>query len=496
MVLERDLAYVNDQELWQDQDRFRLVLENLHDYAVIMADSAGDISYWNSGARNLFGYAPDEAIGRPLADLFGQHERARGAAEREMENAARNGNADNECMMARKDGTEFMASGSLSGIFGKEHRLLGYVKVLRDQTDRQKLQEELQSYRARLEFAQSVSRIGTFEWDIETNAEIWSEALYHIYDIPTGKIIGNYHDWLQLVHPDDVARVEAAFAESIHYRKDLSIENRILVRNGFRWVDCRGRAVYDERGKPLRMIGLQVDITERKEAEQALQRANRDLEQFASIASHDLQEPLRTVSSYLTLLEREAALGDKAKQYLSRAVDGAKRMQSLVRSLLEMARIERGDLFIELVDLNDVLREVLENLGQRIQEANATIKIDELPSIYAHRDHMVRLWQNIISNSIKYRKPDVKAAIHVHASRRNQLEWLFTISDNGIGIPREHHHDIFEMFRRLHGHDEYSGFGIGLGVCKKIVERHHGSIWIDSEPERGTTVLFTLPAHD
>jgi PAS domain S-box-containing protein len=495
MPLKADLAYASDHDLWRDHDRFRLVLESLVDHAVILTDASGLITYWNLGAENIFGRACVDAVGQSIAFIFTEEDRRNGRVQREMEEATAHGETDDECVLVGKDGKPFNGSGTLSAIFGKDHILLGFIKIVRDQSDRRRLEEELTSYRARLEFAQSAARMGNFEWDIETDAELWNQTLYKIYEIPTGKIIAKYKDWLDLVHPQDVPRVEAAFAEAIHFHKDLAIENRIIVPGGYRWVDCRGRAIYDERGKPLRLVGIQLDITERKEAEEALRRANDDLDQFAAIAAHDLQEPLRMVRSYLSLLEvRNPDLEERSKQYLTHAADGAGRMQSMIRSLLELARIDRGELRLDPIDLRDVIQEVLENLGQRIVEAQATVEVQELPSVLANRDHMVRLFQNLIGNSVKYRSADAPPLIRISAVRSSQYEWQFSIADNGIGIAREHHQDIFDMFRRLHGVGEYQGFGIGLTICKRIIERHHGSIWINSEPGLGTTVHFTIPS--
>ncbi len=235
------------------------------------------------------------------------------------------------------------------------------------------------------------------------------------------------------------------------------------------------------------------DISDRKKAEKELKRSNEELQRFAHIASHDLREPLRMISSYLGLLEKkyQGKLDEKADEYIGFAVDGAERMQQLIDDLLAYSRVEtKGKEFTD-VDMNEVLATVLNDLRKSIEETGASITDDHLPAVLADRAQMILLLENIIGNSIKFR--DVAAPqIHV-SSESKEADWVFSVKDNGIGISLEYHEKIFEVFQRLHTKEEYEGTGIGLAVAKKIVERHGGRIWVESEEGKGSTFYFTIP---
>lgn len=255
--------------------------------------------------------------------------------------------------------------------------------------------------------------------------------------------------------------------------------------------------------KPL-LIGTGVDISERILAEEALavkaaelERSNEELEQFAYVASHDLQEPLRMVASYLQLLDRRYSdkLGQDAREFIDFAVDGATRMKRLINDLLVYSRVgTSGDPFTS-TDLDDVLDKVLVNLTATIRENHAIITFDGLPAVLSDETQMIQLFQNLIGNAIKFRQPEVPPHIHIEAEQKNGV-WEFSVADNGIGFDLQFSERIFVIFQRLHGKDEYSGTGIGLAISKRIIERHGGKIWAESQPGLGTTFYFTLPISD
>ena len=238
------------------------------------------------------------------------------------------------------------------------------------------------------------------------------------------------------------------------------------------------------------------DVTERVRAEQELARSNAELEQFAYVASHDLQEPLRMVASYTQLLARRYGdkLDDDAREFIAFAVDGVTRMQALINDLLAFSRVGTRGEAPERTDTAAIVDRVLLNLGPAIEEGGAAVTRDELPVVYADPGQLNQVFQNLIANALKFRQPDEPPRVHVSA-RRDAGEWIFSVSDNGIGISPEFADRIFVLFQRLHSRSEYPGTGIGLAICKKVVERHGGRIWVESEPGRGTTFLFTIPDH-
>lgn len=238
---------------------------------------------------------------------------------------------------------------------------------------------------------------------------------------------------------------------------------------------------------------LKEEIEARKRVEAELKRSNIELERFTSVASHDLREPLRTIGSYIQLLERDlkGKLGTDALQYLEFVLKASARMRNLIDDLLSYAGVGRKQEEPKPVDCDDVLRTVLSNLKTLIEESHAEITCSPLPTILANKQEMVSLFQNLISNSIKYRS-DKTPKIHIQSERKNN-EWLFSVRDNGIGIAPEDKEKIFVVFQRLHTQVEYTGTGIGLAICQKIVEAHGGKIWVESKIGSGSSFYFTLP---
>ncbi len=261
------------------------------------------------------------------------------------------------------------------------------------------------------------------------------------------------------------------------------------------------RVVRDESGNTLYYEGSVEDISARKRAEDRLratmadlERSNRELEQFAYAASHDLQEPLRMVSSYTQLLARRyrGQLDQDADEFISYAVDGAERMQRLINDLLAYSRVGTRGRAFQTTDCEQALQQALANLQTAIEESGAIVTHDPLPTVVADQSHLTQVFQNLVGNALKFRS-SVPPSIHVGVQEKSG-HWLFWVSDNGIGIDPEYHERIFVIFQRLNAGDKYPGTGIGLALCKNIVERHGGRIWVESQPGQGATFYFTIPA--
>jgi signal transduction histidine kinase len=235
---------------------------------------------------------------------------------------------------------------------------------------------------------------------------------------------------------------------------------------------------------------------EHRHSQEELARSNRDLEQFAYVASHDLQEPLRMVATYTQLLaERyQGKLDENADKYIHYAVEGALRMQTLVQDLLAFSRVGRQGTEFKLIECRAAVEMALKNLHAAIQESGAGINCESLPALVADGSQLVQVFQNLIGNAIKFRGGS-KPVIRVQAEKRVR-EWIFSVADNGIGIAAEHAEIVFVIFQRLHTRAEYPGSGIGLAICQKIIERHGGRIWVESEPGKGSTFFFNLPGVD
>jgi PAS domain S-box-containing protein len=307
----------------------------------------------------------------------------------------------------------------------------------------------------------------------------------------------------EVSHPEDRDLTDAQRARVHHGELDSVRFEKRYIKNGgsIVWVDLAVALARDEHGHPRYEVALFEDITNRKNAEAALReaheelkRSNAELEQFAYVASHDLQEPLRMVSSYTQLLMRR--YGDKldgdAKEFTAFIVDGATRMKQLIEDLLAYSRVGARDKNFKPVDAESSLKRALTNLRAAIQDSGTTVTQDKLPTIPCDEVQLAQLFQNLIGNALKFRKPDAAPAVHVGAADNGE-EWEFTVRDNGIGIEPQYFERIFMVFQRLHNKDEYPGTGIGLAIVKKVVERHGGRIWVQSQLGAGATFHFTMP---
>jgi light-regulated signal transduction histidine kinase (bacteriophytochrome) len=247
------------------------------------------------------------------------------------------------------------------------------------------------------------------------------------------------------------------------------------------------------------IISVTHDITERKQAEEKLrifadelEKKNKELEQFAYIVSHDLQAPLITIGGYLRLLERryKEKLDSKAEEFIANSIEGTVQMQSLIRNLLDYARVDTRSMDFEQIDATVILNQALANLNALLDESDAVVNYDTLPEVTADPVLLSQVFQNLIGNAIKFRGKE-PPCINLSAKKEDR-KWLFSVSDNGIGIPHEQTDRIFEVFQRSHDKNKYHGTGIGLAICKKIIEHHGGRIWVESEPGKGSTFFFTI----
>lgn len=346
----------------------------------------------------------------------------------------------------------------------------------------------------------------TFDW------EFWLSPEGRIrYISPSAAAITGYPaqvdqdiaDFLrQVVHPDDLEARLTHVQEELRDQRPGEMEFRIIRADGeVRWIHHVCRAMYDPQGRFLGSRGSNRDVTKRKRTEDELQRtaeelarSNKDLEQFAYVASHDLQEPLRMVAGYLELLadRYRGKLDEKADKYINYAVDGAIRMSGLIQDLLAYSRVHtRGEKMRE-TSMEEALEIALKSLAPAIEESGAMIHHDPLPLVRADRTQLYQLFQNLIGNALKFRSAEVRPEVRIGVLRE-EARWLVSIADNGIGFDDRYQEKMFLIFQRLHSRAQFPGTGMGLAICKRIIERHGGQIWANSRPGQGATIYFTLP---
>ncbi len=352
----------------------------------------------------------------------------------------------------------------------------------------------------RLQLALRAGRMGIWHWDVVADRVTCSDQVERIFGLQ-GAAPLTRAGFIDLIHEDDRATVASTFVRALQQRAEFLAEFRVRVGDSLRWVTHKGQVFSDGDGKPVRMSGVCMDVTVRHEVDEAMAQhsdqltaSNAELEQFAYIASHDLQEPLRMVTSYLALLKRRFGdqLDAKAGDYIGFAVDGAQRMMALINDLLAYSRAGRGrERPATTVPSQQAVIEAINNLRATVAEAGATVTHQDLPQLRMHHLQLVQLFQNLIGNALKFRG-DRPPTVDI-AAERGQNEWIVHVRDNGIGIAAEHHHRIFEVFQRLHARGQYAGTGIGLAICKKIVERIGGRIWVTSSGGPGATFSLAIP---
>jgi PAS domain S-box-containing protein len=371
-----------------------------------------------------------------------------------------------------------------------------------DMQELRRLNAEVQASERRYALAQRAANIGSWDWDVTTGTLHWSDRIEPLFGFEPGGFAGTYAAFLECVHPEDRSLVQDAVNTCLEARGDYNLEHRIIWPDGtVRWLAEIGDVLRSEDGAPLRMMGIVQDVTARKEAETNLQRyasaleaSNQELQHFAYVVSHDLREPLRMVKSYLGLLQRRyrEQLDDKADEFIYYAVDGAERMERLIKDLLSYARVETRGRDPVPTDAEEVLGRVLHTLQFKCAACGAEVTHDPLPSVMADPTQLEQLFQNLIGNALKFQCEGQPPRVHIAVEEQGEV-WRFAVQDNGIGIPCDQICRLFQIFQRLYTREEYEGTGIGLAICKKIVERHGGRIWVESEVGEGSTFYFTLP---
>jgi PAS domain S-box-containing protein len=475
-------------------ERLRLVVEACPS-GMVMTDADGRIVLVNAEAERLFGYAREELFGKSIDVLVPAAVRAghgKHRADFVARPEARRMGIGRDLYGVRKNGTQMPIEIGLNPIRTSDGLMI--LSAITDITER-KLAEE----RFRLVVEASPSGMIMTNPDgriVLVNAE--TERLFgYLRDELIGKPI-------EMLVPPRIRSEHIRFRDAFHARPEarsmgIGRDLHIVRKDGTELpVEIGLNPIRTHEG--MMVLSAIIDISERKRAIQALakrsdelQRSNADLEQFAYVASHDLQEPLRMVASYTELLSEHLAggLDDKAEKYIHYAVDGAKRMQQLVKDLLAYSRAGTQGRTLRPIKSEIVVKNVIASLKVAIEESRAEIVCDNLPIVHADAVQLGQVFQNLVGNALKFHD-ERPPHLHIGAVRENG-EWVFSVKDDGIGIDREYAERVFQMFQRLHERGRYSGSGIGLAIAKKIVERHGGRIWFESELEKGTTFYFTIP---
>lgn len=381
-----------------------------------------------------------------------------------------------------------------------------------DITDRIQAERTLKESVERFEIITRATNDAIWDYEVEKGRLFRGYGFMTMFGHETGYTNAEHLELLQMAHPDDRNWLSEQFTSM--FQKECTdtnweVEYRLCRADGtYAYVIERAVFIRNADGEVVRIVGATSDLTHRHEYEESLKKlnselernvrklalSNQDLEQFAYVTSHDLQEPLRMVSSFLTLLEKRYGhqLDEIALQYIHFATDGAKRMRQIILDLLDLSKVGNYDEPTTSVSLNEVVSETLSLYRRLITEKDAVISVGDLPIVTYYRTPIAQIFQNLVSNAIKYSKKGEAPHIEIKAIEHN-LEHEIVISDNGIGISPEYHDTVFVLFQRLNTESEYSGTGIGLPIVKKILDRLGGRIWVDSDEGKGSKFHFTIP---
>jgi PAS domain S-box-containing protein len=489
-------------ETKESEAKYRGLLEAAPD-AMVVVNQAGEIVLLNLQAEKQFGYYRDELLGQQVKNIIPE-----GFAERLISDETRSA-ADAlaqqigtgiELSARRKDGSEFPIEIMLSPLENAEGILV--TAAIRDISVRKAAEEHLAQMEGRYR--------GLLEAAPDAMVVVNQAGEIVILNLQAEKQFGYYRDELLGQQVKNI--IPEGFAERLITDGTRTAADALAQQIGT-GIELAGRRK-DGSEFPIEIMlsplenaeGILVtaairNITERRKSEvhlvktaEELKRSNDQLEQFAYVASHDLQEPLRMVASYTQLLSRryEGRLDSDADEFIAYAVDGCNRMQGLIRDLLAYSRSGTETKLLREVSAETALHEALANLHVTIEESNAIVTHDLLPALTTDDTQLVQVLQNLIGNAIKYRGA-ATPHVHVSAKKNGGKEWIFSVRDNGLGIAPQYFERIFIIFQRLHGRQEFNGTGIGLAICKKIVERLGGRIWVESQPEKGSTFYFSLP---
>lgn len=489
-----------EESVRRSDDRYRLLLDGVQDHAIFALDSEGRVASWNSGAERIKGYTAEQILGRSFACFFSAEDISRDWPAEILRRTAATGRYEEEGLRVRRDGSRFLAHLSFTALRDASGLLQGFSEFSHDLTERS---ESEAKYRGLLEAAPDAMVV------VDPTGKIV------LLNRQTERLFGYLRD--ELVSQPITNLVSEGFADrlladALRSEKDeraqqigAGLELTGRRKNGSVFpIEVMLSPLASSQG--ILVTAAIRDISARKKAEAHLQaeaqlgqkvaelkRSNEELAQFAYIASHDLQEPLRMVASYTQLLAKryKGKLDSDADEFIAFAVDGASRMQRLIQELLAYSRVGTSKLDSVEISTEFVLEQVLLNLSAAIQASGALVTHDPLPSVLGDETQLIQLFQNLVGNGIKYHGAEAPQ-IHLSAAKNGQNSWTFSVKDNGLGIDPQYFERIFGMFQRLHTREEFAGTGIGLAICKRIVERHGGKIWVESQRGEGSTFRFAL----
>lgn len=473
-----------------------LIINNMEEGVYLIRVNDGVILYANPKFERMFGFEPGEIIGRhvSMVNAPSEEKSPEDKAKEISDELNRNGMWSGEVLNVRKDGSVFWCYATVSTIKHYEYGTV-WAAIHKDITLQKQAEKIVKKTMDELSLILDSVPAAIWYKDLKNNFLRANRAALLSVGMNFSEIEGK-----------PCKELFPLFAES-RYQDDLEVIKSGMPKLGIiermqdssgekKWVQTDKVPIKDDSGNVTGLIVIDFDITKIKLAEEALTRSNTELEQFAYVASHDLQEPLRAIYGFAQLMEikYKGKLDKEADEYLDFIIESAVRLRKQIKELLELSRVNTSGNPFELVDCNEVLERVISYLHDMLLENDAVVTFKPLPQLFADSNQLEILFLNLIGNAVKFRR-EIKTCINIEAEKKDN-HWVFSFCDNGIGIEERNFERIFVIFQRLHSRETYPGMGMGLSICRKIVERHNGKIWVESIPGEGSTFFFSIPVSD
>lgn len=491
--------------------------------AIVSKTLTGIVTSWNNAAERMFGYTAAEMIGQPITRIIPEDRLEEEPAI--LSKLSRGEKVEHfETKRVRKDGTLLDISLSISPVRDFSGNIIGVSKIARNITEQKRASMLIREREELFRMAVESTRLGSWEYYPLTQHFIWSKESRSIWGIPDDRTI-DYMLLFSLIHPEDKSRMQSYVLKALNNAESSShmTEFRIsrYTDHDIRWVSIQGKCFLGSRQNESRFIGTMLDVTEEKLAREELEKtirqrthellkinerlekSNNALEQFAYIASHDLQEPLRKIQTFSELVRENLDDPEKLERYFSKITASAERMSRLINDVLNYSRLSNSDPFVN-TDLSEVIQDVIQEFDLLIEQKKATVQFKRLPVVKGIPSQLGQLFRNLLGNSLKFCEgnPEVSISADIAqpetlpASLQSSTQQQYiavTVQDNGIGFKQRYAEQIFHIFKRLNTVDKYTGTGIGLALCKKIVENHQGAIIARSKEGKGATFIIYLP---
>jgi PAS domain S-box-containing protein len=490
---------IHDRKLIEDELRKQAALLSLAHDAIIVSDLQYRITFWNRGAEETYGWTAKEAVGRIAPELL-QTEFPISLHEiRAVLN--QQGEWEGELKHRTRDGRSIVVASRWSVQRDHHGNPLNILEINRDITDRKRAEEELRLNRERLILAQKVGGSGTFDWDIRNNVNTWMPETEELYGLPAGGFGGTFEAWERLVWPADLEQARPALADSLKTGEFQGEWRIIRPSDGqMRWLAARAKVLFDEDGQPSRMIGINIDITERKRLEDSLRQRTLELENsvaeleaFSYSVSHDLRAPLRSIDGFSQILleDYRDKVDAEGQDSLRRIRNASQNMGQLIDALLQLSRVMRSELRREPVDLS-VLALSTAAMIQKSDPARP-VRFHVANGLQAHGDRRLLgvVLQNLLQNAWKFSGRNPEPLIEVGSMDKNG-KIAYYVRDNGIGFDMAYVGKLFTPFQRLHAKEQFEGTGIGLATVQRVIKRHGGKVWAEAAVGKGATFYFSL----